>query len=267
MNTLRWTAILAAALICLTGAATAQDASAQQDSAGNDAANANNPLASITAFNIQNYYIPAISELDDQNANTFWLRFAQPIGSNFLFRASLPVSRVPTAASETTSGLGDLNLNLWRTTTLKSGTMFGIGPTLTAPTASENETGTDKWQAGLSVLVFDATSKLFQWGGLLSWQTNFAGDDDVPDTESLVFQPIYIVQLGKGLYTGGAPIWVYDLETNNYHIPMGLRLGKVIPGPKVVPNVFIEPQWTILDRGPGQPEFQIYVAINLQFKK
>ena len=254
------------AITFLATTATAQEASAPQGAAS-DSANANNPLASITAFNIQNYYIPELSELDDQNANTFWLRYAQPLGKNYLFRASLPVPRVPTGNSETTSGLGDLNLNLWRTTTLKTGTMFGIGPTLTLPTASEDETGTDKWQGGLSVLVFDATSKKFQWGGLVTWQKDFAGSSNVPDTESIAIQPIAIVQLGKGLYTGTVPIWVYNVETNDYHVPMGLRLGQVIPGEKVIANVFIEPQWTILDRGPGQPEFQIYAAINLQFRK
>ena len=31
-------------------------------------------------------------------------------------------------------------------------------------------------------------------------------------------------------------------------------------------NFFAEPQFTILDRGPGQPEFQFYVALNMQFK-
>ena len=72
--------------------------------------------------------------------------------------------------------------------------------------------GDDKWQAGLSVLVFDATNPRFQWGGLISWQTNFAGPSDAADTESLVLQPIYIFALGKGFYTGGAPIWVFDLE-------------------------------------------------------
>ncbi len=243
----------------------AQEAAGAGDAA-DDAANANNPLAGITAFNIQNYYIPSLSELDDQNANNFWLRYAQPFGKSWLFRASLPVSRVPTGDGETTSGLGDLNLNLWWTTTLKSGMMFGAGPTITAPTASEGETGTDKWQGGLSLLVFDAASPRFQWGGLISWQTDFAGDDDAPDAESVVVQPIYFFQLGKGLYTGGAPIWVYNAETNNYHVPVGLRLGKVLPGPKVVYNVFVEPQWTILDRGPGQPELQLYAAVNLQFK-
>jgi len=265
---MRPAAILAALLICSVGAVLAQveiDGVVTDEEAEEANADANNPLASITAFNIQNYYIPSLSELDDQNANTFWLRYAQPLPKNFLFRASLPASRVPIGEGSSTSGLGDLNLNLWWTTTLKSGTMFGVGPTLTAPTASEDETGTDQWQAGLSVLTFDATSSRLQWGALVSWQTDFSGPDDAADTESLVIQPIYIIQLGKGFYTGGAPIWVYDLETSNYHVPMGLRLGYVVPG-KVTYNMFAEPQWTILDRGPGQPEFQLYVAINLQFR-
>jgi len=44
--------------------------------------------------------------------------------------------------------------------------------------------------------------------------------------------------------------------------------GKILPSPtgKTVFNFFVEPQFTILDRGPGQPEFQIYMALNMQFK-
>ncbi|MDJ0841362.1 MAG: hypothetical protein QNK37_32940 [Acidobacteriota bacterium] len=265
MNIMRPIKRLTALLIWLSCAVIAQEAGVTGDT-DDYASDANNPLADITAFNIQNYYIPSLSELDDQNADSFWLRYAKPLGKSWLFRASLPVSRVPTGAGETTSGLGDLNLNLWWKTTLKSGAMFGVGPTITAPTASEDETGTNKWQGGLSLLTFNTTSPRFQWGGLISWQTDFAGDDDAPDAESVVAQPIYYVQLGKGLYTGGAPIWVYNVETSDYHVPVGLRLGKVLPGPKVVYNVFVEPQWTILDRGPGQPEFQLYAAVNLQFK-
>ena len=28
----------------------------------------------------------------------------------------------------------------------------------------------------------------------------------------------------------------------------------------------VEPQFTILDRGPGQPELQLYMALNMRFK-
>jgi len=54
----------------LTSEALAQDQ-------GNAAAQANNPLANMVAFNIQNYYIGELTE-SDENANQLWLRYAQP---------------------------------------------------------------------------------------------------------------------------------------------------------------------------------------------
>jgi hypothetical protein len=48
-------------------------------------------------------------------------------------------------------------------------------------------------------------------------------------------------------------------------VPVGLGIGQVIPTPKVVYNVFVEPQFTILDRGAGQPEVQLFVGFNMQF--
>jgi hypothetical protein len=47
------------------------------EDASNAAAQANNPLANMTAFNLQNYYIGRPTETDD-DASQFWLRYAQP---------------------------------------------------------------------------------------------------------------------------------------------------------------------------------------------
>ena len=239
---------------------------AEKGSSSSDEAQANNPLADFVAFNIQNYSIPSLSELDDQNANNFFLRYAQPFGK-WLMRASLPVSRVPTGPSTTTSGLGDLNANFFYLfDTGNPAVSFGVGPQVTLPTASEDETGTDKYQAGVSIVYFSAKSRFFQWGGLLTWQTDVGGSGSAPDTEFLAVQPFYLFQLGKGLYLRGAPIWAFNLESNDYHVPVGLGLGKVVSHGNTVYNFFAEPQFTILDRGPGQPEFQFYVALNMQFK-
>ena len=251
--------VLVLLLVWLAPAAIAQDEPS-------DEAQANNPLADFKGFNIQNYYIPALSDLDDQNANTFWLRYAQPFG-NWLFRGSLPINRVPTGPGTTTSGLGDVSAFFaYLVDTGNPARSFGIGPQLSLPTATEDEIGTGKYQAGFATVYFDASSPTFQWGGLLTWQTDFAGDDDRADTSLLALQPFYFFQLGKGFYFRGAPTWVFNLETNDYHVPIGLGVGKVMISGSTVYNFFIEPQFTILDRGPGQPELQIYVALNMQFK-
>ena len=255
------TGVALAALLLLTSSALAEDKPASSSEA-----DANNPLANFKAFNLQNYYIPQLSELDDQNANTFWLRYAQPIGP-WLLRASLPISRVPTGPSTTTSGLGDLSAFLaYLVDTGNPAKSFGIGPQISLPTASETETGTDKYQLGAAAVYFDASSKRVQWGGLLTWQTDVAGDDARPDTSVLALQPFYFFQLGNGLYLRGAPIAVFNLETSDYHVPVGLGVGKVFASGNIVYNIFIEPQFTILDRGPGQPEFQLFMGVNMQFK-
>jgi hypothetical protein len=65
-------------------------------------AQANNPLANMTAFNLHNYYIGETSGPGDDDANQFWMRYAQPFSlgeSNWLMRASLPVNSFPTKAN------------------------------------------------------------------------------------------------------------------------------------------------------------------------
>lgn len=258
-----WVVLTALTTLLLAGSVAAQDDEGQ--GAGSSAAvEANNPLADMKAFNVQNYYIPELSGVDGK-ANTFWLRYAQPFGK-WLLRASLPTSRVPTGNDSNTSGLGDFNAFLaYLFNTNNPAVAVGVGPLLGAPTATEDETGTGKWQAGLAGVFFDGRSPKFQWGGLLTYQTDFAGDKDRANTSLLVGQPFYFWQLGKGLYVRGAPQWVFNLEYNSYHVPMGLGIGKVMPIGGTVFNFFIEPQYTILDRGVGQPEFQIYAAVNMQF--
>lgn len=264
---------LAVSLLFLAGDGSAQEKSesakegqAQEKPKGSDEAQANNPLANFVAFNIQNYYIPQLSELDNQNANTFWLRYAQPFGK-VLFRGSLPISRVPTGLGTTTSGVGDFNAFFaYLIDTGNPARSFGIGPQLSFPTASEDETGSGKYQAGVAMVYFDSSSPKFQWGGLVTWQTDFAGDDDRSPTNFLALQPFYFFQLGNGYYIRGAPIWAFNIETDSYHVPVGLGIGKVMKSGNTVYNFFIEPQFTILDKGPGQPEVQLYMAINMQFK-
>lgn len=231
------------------------------------AVDANNPLADFQAFNLHNYYVPSLTEMDGQNANTFWIRYAQPFGK-WLLRASLPASRVPTGVGETTSGLGDFSV--FATYLFDTGdpaVSFGVGPQLAFPTATEDETGSGKWQGGLATTYFNAKSPAMQWGGLVTWQTDFAGDDDRPGTNLLAVQPFVIVQMGKGLYVRSTAIAVFNLETDSYHVPVGLGIGKVVPTPGAVFNIFVEPQFTILDRGAGQPELQLFVGFNTQFVK
>ena len=68
-------------------AATAQEESAAQ---------ANNPLANMTALNFHNYYIPKLTDApSDAYLNTTWIRFAKSFAEGkLLFRLSVPMNTV-----------------------------------------------------------------------------------------------------------------------------------------------------------------------------
>jgi hypothetical protein len=225
-------------------------------------ANANNPLANMVSFNVQNYHYAWLYGTDD-TANTAWLRYAQPFG-RWLMRASLPISTVPAGdAQDPISGIGDFNVFLaYLLSDPSSPKQYGIGPLLAAPTASEDALGVDAWQAGAAAVYFDASSKIVQWGGLVTYQTDFTGDDN---TSLGVLQPFLMIQIGKGTYLRSAALWVFDLENSSYNVPLGFGIGKVVKSGNTVFNMFIEPQFTILHDGIGQPELQIFAGLNLQF--
>ena len=260
------TAISAAVLLCTASFAAAQDG------AGGDAnAQANNPLANVTAFNIQDYYIGDVTGFNE-NANQVFLRYAKPFsfaGGNWLFRGSAPYFTFPTAPNGSTkSGLGDINaFAAYLFETGNPAISFGIGPQITAPTATNNALGSEKWSAGLANVLFNGSSKKFQYGYLLTWQHSFAGDNDRKDVNAGALQPFAFYQLGDGLYLRAAPIWTYNFENDNYSVPVGVGLGKVIRKGNTVYNFFVEPQYSVADRGAGQPEWQIYFALNMQFYK
>jgi len=148
-----------------------------------------------------------------------------------------------------------------RMTTRRLSTVRKVG-VVAAPTATEDALGLDAWQAGVAGVYFNASSPVVQWGGLVTWQTDVSGDDD---TNLSVLQPFLFIQLGKGTYLRSAPLWIFDIENNTYNVPFGLGIGKVVKKDRTVFNAFFEPPFTFLNDGAGQPAFQIFLGLNMQF--
>ena len=60
---------------------------------------------------------------------------------------------------------------------------------------------------------------------------------------------------------------VFNLKDGSYNVPVGLGIGQVVPAGKTVFNIFVEPQFSVLSHGAGQPELQVFVGFNTQFVK
>lgn len=251
-------------IIALCGPVHGQEASEEAKEAMKQA---NNPLASFTTLNIQNYYISELDETDG-TANTFWIRYAQPFKlfkGEWLLRASLPLNRVPTPAGSE-SGLGSINAFAAYLFKMKNPAItFGAGPLAAFPTGTGGVPGNDTWDLGAAVVLFDARSNLIQWGGLVTYQHDVAGDGA---SSLAAVQPFGMVQMGKGWYLRSTAVWAFNLEADSWMVPVGMGVGKVMKAGTKVINAFLEPQFTILSSGDaGQPQFQILFGVNIQSMK
>lgn len=260
---LNW--ILAAVLLLLPGSLQAQS------DAASEAAQANNPLADIKAFNIQNYYIGEFTGPGNATGNQFVLRYAQPVSignTRWLIRASLPYNSFPAGpGGQKISAIGDFDIfAAYQIDTGKPRISFAFGPQVVAPTATDDRLGSKQWQLGLANVYFNASSRKIQYGYLLTWRGGVGDTNGRPRVSLGAYQPFVFYQLGKGYYTGGAPIWSYNFENDNYAVPIGVRLGKVTKRDKTVFNFFVEPQYTVAHKGSGLPKWQIYMALNMQFR-
>ena len=225
-------------------------------------AQANNPLADFQTFNINNYYIPDIYGVPDETANTMWFRYAGTAGP-LLYRVSAPFKTVPRPGMDPEVGLGDVDLFVsytFRTPTFT----FGLGPQVYFPTATEDMLGTNRWSLGGAAVFFWFGSRIVQFGSLVTYVHSVDESGGYDTVSSLAVQVFPIFQLGGGTYLRSVPIWSFNLETGDYSIPVGLGIGRVIRTPKVILNIFVEPQYTVLHHGVGQPAFQVYIGFNSQ---
>jgi hypothetical protein len=241
-------------------------AAAQQQST-KDVNAANNPLTPTITFNVQDQWAPDLYDVDP-GSNALLLRGVIPHqlgGRGQLFRYTMPVVTSPNGLGGTVNGLGDLNLfDLFPFLVKKARLELAIGPQLTMPTATNDETGTGKWQGGVAMVV--AAPRSFGIAGaLVTWQHSFAGDHDRDTQNNLGLQPLLIYNLPQGWYLRSTATWNFAFAQDAWVIPIGAGVGKVWLRPDgATINAFAEPQFTVAHDGAGQPKFQVFMGLNLQ---
>lgn len=226
----------------------------------------NSPLTPSVSVNFQDYITSSIYGTDD-SANTFLLRGAMPLkigGLPQIVRATLPYSTMPGINGGTVNGFGDFNIfDIFLAGF--DGLELGVGPYLVVPTASKDETGSGKWQIGAAAIAIHPQP----WGllgALLTYQHDFAGDEDRPIQNIFTLQPFVIYNMPYALYLRSTAVWNFNWQTGGYYVPFGIGLGKVweMSGGGNA-NLFAEPQWTAWHEGDGYPNFQTFVGLNFQF--
>jgi hypothetical protein len=135
---------------------------------------------------------------------------------------------------------------------------MGLGPLITLP--GNEDVAKDEWGYGFAGALVNSSGKWF-YGVLLtqSWQAVDPNLQPIPgndsDTNALGIAPFLNYQMGKGWYVGNGDMTVqYDWDSKEWYVPIGVRLGKVLPASnkKGSWNLYAEYQTSLVyDNWPG----------------
>ncbi len=149
---------------------------------------------------------------------------------NLITRTILPVTSQPEFISGAgrTNGLGDILFTAFLSPRKAGKLIWGAGPALLLPTATDDQLGADKWGLGPSA-VFLTMRGPWVVGSLLSnvWSVGGSG---VADVNLFTWQYFVNYNLPGGTYLTSAPIinanWEAD-SGNRWTVPFGGGMGKI----------------------------------------
>ena len=165
---------------------------------------------------------------DDDTANVLNIQPVIPINLrpvNLINRTIVPLIYLP----DVTAGLAELpegsraaRLSVLATSTTRDfcrprsrpRSPWGIGPSISFPTATDKKLGTEKWSAGPSAVALVQPGP-FVIGTLVRQLWSFAGDDDRQDVSQLLIQPFANYNMAGGWFLTSAPIITANWEADS----------------------------------------------------
>lgn len=255
-------------LLGCVGAATPARAAEEQSGAAEqkDLVNqANAPLSTILQLRFQDVYQPEFRGVDG-DGNVAAMSITMPLPRRRLLPIpQLTLLTIPAAVSTPAGETGFGDMRFVDVAILDPGhrVLLGVGVTLVFPTASEPETGQEKWQAGPAAAMAYAP-KRWLVGFLAQNPISFAGDSERFDVNALFLQPFVTYQLGRGWFVRSVPQMLFNWETDNEVVPLDLGVGRVFQIGGQTVNIFVEPFWNAVHSEPA-PKYGITFGLGLLY--
>lgn len=226
----------------------------------------NNPVSSVWSMVFQNNYtqlksgsqdVPGWDEGDDKwfyNLNfqpvlplpmtRDWNLINRPV---FPFFADRPVLK--SGGFDEADGLGDVTLVSLLSPAKTAGSfLWGFGPSFIFPTASKDELGQEKWQAGPAAVGL-YLGKKWIFGTFPQHWWSYAGNDDRESTSQTNIQ-YFVWRLFPGQWqVGTAPNILIDWEAdddNKLTLPVGLGVGKLVKIGGLPIKFILEGQYAVI---------------------
>jgi hypothetical protein len=167
-----------------------------------------------------------------------------------------------------TFGLRDINYTGFLSPAAGGPVTFGIGPSISFPSATDAKLGTEKWSAGPAAVALVQPGP-FVVGALARQLWSFAGDDDRQDMSQLLIQPFANYNMPEGWFLVSAPIITANWEASSddtWLVPLGGGGGRVFKiGPQPV-NMSLQAYYNV-EKPEFGPDWSLRFAISFLFPK
>jgi len=195
---------------------------------------AQNPVANMISLPLQNNtnfnFGPMEKTQNVFNIQPVW-PFTLNENWNLITRTIVPVISQPQLfpGDDRENGLGDIIFTAFLSPANPGKMIWGAGPVLLLPTATDEKLGTKKWGAGPSAVALSIRGP-WVFGALANHIWSFAGDGNRDDVNLTLIQPFVNYNLPEGWYLVSSPVitanWEADSD-NTWTVPLGGGIGKI----------------------------------------
>ncbi|MEA3467217.1 MAG: neuromedin U [Thermodesulfobacteriota bacterium] len=240
------------------------------------AALAQNPVANAISLPLQNNTMFNIGP-DQDTANLLNIQPVIPLDLtenwNLITRTIVPVLYVEDLSDGQTTtgigdgntwGLGDINFTGYISPAKPGKVIWGVGPSLSVPSATDDLLGSRKWSGGLGAVAL-AMPKPWTLGVLVRQLWSFAGDSDRSSVSQFLAQPFINYNMSDGWYLVSAPVITSNWKANSddrWVVPLGGGVGKLFSIGSQALNLQISAYYNVVKPDLG-PEWS--TRLQLQF--
>jgi hypothetical protein len=225
--------------------ARAQESSAQGTS--EIAKQAQNPIASVISVPIENDFNP---QTGINKEDSYVLQFKPVVPFklsndwNLITRTVVPIIQVPELAPGVngTTGLGDIQTSLFFSPAKVGKVIWGAGPVISLPTATEDILGTKKVSIGPTAVALRIQGH-WLFGALVQNLFSVAGPSARRDVNQMLMQPFVNYNMRHGWYLTSSPVITSNWEANSnnrWTVPVGGGVGKIVHFGKLPVNTYAQ---------------------------